>query len=113
MRKNVLLPERIANATSMGADITTADTTISYTDVVGYHLTWTGTPTGVFEVQATVNGTDWQALSLSPTPQATGAAGGTLISLNQIPYNKVRVFYDRTSGTGNLTVWIMTKQLGG
>ena len=113
MRKNVLLPYLVLNGGDMSGDITTADTTVTNTDVVGYHLTWTGTPTGVFEVQATVNGTDWQALSLSPTPQATGAAGGTLISLNQIPYNKVRVFYDRTSGSGSLTVWIMTKQLGG
>lgn len=110
-RKNVALPYQLLDGESMGASITSAATNVTYTDVVGYQLKWTGTPTGTFDVEATVDGTNWEALTLSPAPQATGAAGGTLINLNQVPYAQVRLKYTRTSGTGNLTAWVMTKTL--
>lgn len=110
-RKNVALPYQLLDGESMGASFTSAATNVTYTDVVGYQLTWTGTPTGTFDIEATVDGTNWEALTLSPAPQATGAAGGTLISLNQIPYAQVRLKYTRTSGTGSLSAWVMTKTL--
>lgn len=110
-RKQVSLPYQLLNGESMGASFTSAATNVTYTDVVGYQLKWTGTPTGTFDVEATVDGSNWEALTLSPAPQATGGAGGTLISLNQIPYAQVRLKYTRTSGTGSLSAWVMTKTI--
>lgn len=111
-RKNTSHSYPVITAGDMSGSLTSAETNVSYTDNVGYHAVWTGTPTGTITVEATINGTDWDSLTLSPTISLTGAAGSTLISLNQIPYETVRLKYNRTSGTGTLNVAVMTKTIG-
>lgn len=111
-RKSVSHSFPVVTAGDMSGSITSAVTNVSYTDNVGYHCVWTGTPTGTITVEATIDGTNWDSLTLSPTISLTGSASSTLISLNQLPYESVRLKYNRTSGTGTLNVVVMTKSIG-
>ena len=119
-RKPVSHAYPVITAGDMGGSLTSAVTAVSYTDNVGYNVIWTGTPTGSITVEATIaldadvtNGTaTWNSLTLSPTVSTGGAAGSTLISLNQLPYSHVRLKYTRSSGTGTLNVTVMTKNIG-
>lgn len=106
----------------MSGNITSAVTNIQYVDNVGCELSWTGTPTGTFTVEVSVsyeqdsqgnviNAGSWNALTLNPTPTASGSAGSFYISLNQIEAPWIRIRYIRTSGTGVLTSYICTKEI--
>ena len=102
----------VITAGDMSGSLTSTVTNVAYTDNVGYHCVWTGTPTGTITVEATIDGTNWDSLTLSPTISLTGASGSTLISLNQLPYESVRMKYNRSSGTGTINVVVMTKTIG-
>jgi hypothetical protein len=121
-RKNILPKFKNITAGDMSANVTSAVTNIQYVDNVGIELSWTGTPTGTFTVEVSVsyeqdsqgnviNAGSWNALTLNPTPTASGSAGSFYISLNQIEAPWVRVRYIRTSGTGVLTSYICTKEI--
>lgn len=121
-RKNVLPKFKNITAGDMSANITSTVTNIGYVDNVGIELSWTGTPTGTFTVEVSVsyeqdsqgnviNAGSWNALTLNPTPTASGSAGSFYISLNQIEAPWIRVRYVRTSGTGVLTSFICTKEI--
>lgn len=107
----------ITNA-SMAGNVTSSPTDVQYSDNIGIQLVFTGTPTGTFFIQGSVNyderlGTgDWSNLKFSLDPAANGSADNHLINLNQIPYKKIRVFYSRTSGSGTLNGWIMKRMIG-
>jgi hypothetical protein len=111
--KNIIKPYKLVDAVSMGADVTSASVDVKYSDNIGVQLVFTGTPTGNFYVQGTIDGDTWTALDFGTIPTATGADGDHLLNMNNLPYQKIRIFYDRTSGSGSLTVWVMAKTLGG
>lgn len=111
-RKNLLPPYKIISAGDMSADITGPLTNVSTLDNLGIQLSWSGSPTGNFFIDATLDGgTTWTPLSLSPAPVASGGAGNWYVDLNQIAFSGVRVRYARTSGTGTLTAYISGKQV--
>ena len=109
--KNIIKPYHLIVDESMGADVTSDPVDVTYSDNVGIQLIFTGTPTGVFYVQGTIDGTNWSNLSFDSTPSASGADDTHLLNMTQIPYRKIRVFYDRTSGTGTLNAHVMAKTI--
>lgn len=121
-RKNILPKFKNITAGDMSGNITSVVTNIGYVDNVGCELSWTGTPTGTFSVEVSVsyeqdsqgnviNAGAWNALTLNPTPVASGSAGSFYISLNQLEAPWIRVRYTRTSGSGTLTGYIATKEI--
>jgi hypothetical protein len=111
--KNIIKPYKLVDAESMGADITSNSVDVKYSDNIGVQLVWTGSPVGNFYVQGTIDGSTWTALDFGTIPTSGGAAGDHLLNMNNLPYQKIRVFFDRTSGTGSLTAWVMAKTVGG
>lgn len=119
--KNTLGPVKIISAESMGADITGPATNIQWLDNIAIQLNFTGTPTGDFKIQGSsdhqeVNGVvtnegNWVDITLSPSPAAAGAANQILINMNLLSFPFIRIFYDRTSGTGSLDAWISGKAI--
>jgi len=111
-RRAIIGPYIIFNAASMGADITQGApyTTIDMVDKIGIDLDWTGTsPVGTFDVQVcylipnTTTFTTWRSLDFGSTISISGNAGNHQISIQDPPFQKLRIKYTRTSGTGNLT----------
>jgi hypothetical protein len=109
-RKNVLVPYRLIAAGNMAGDITSGVTDVQYLDNIGLQLIFTGTPTGDFFVDVSLDGgTTWTPLSLSPAPQATGGPGSLYVDINQISAPKIRVRYDFSAGTGVLNAYLCGK----
>jgi hypothetical protein len=85
---------------------------LSKMDNIGLEVTYSGTPTGVFEVDVSNSGINFYALTFSPVlTQPAGAAGGYAIDLNQLPFKYLMLKYTNASGTGTLTVYGQNKDL--
>lgn len=85
---------------------------ISRMDNQGLEITWTGTPTGVFEVMVSNSGLSFYALTFNPVlGQPAGAAGGYAVDLNQLPFTYMMLRYTNASGSGVLTVYGQQKDL--
>ena len=116
--KNATGPRLLVSGGDMSADYTSPIIDVQYADNVGLQLIFTGTPTGLFYIQGSINYDprtttgDWSNLDFSSAPEAAGAADNHLINLNQLPYKYIRVFYDRTSGSGSLSIYFMIRQVG-
>jgi len=111
MSTSILSPKQIITNGNMAlASITSTIIPITYQDNVGIEITWTGSPTGVIEVDASVGGTTYYALTFDPVlAQPAGSASGYLINLNQFPFAYFKVVYTRTSGSGTLNAYAMTR----
>lgn len=109
--KNIIKPHHLMVDGDMSGNLTSDAVDVTYTDNVGFQLTFTGSPTGEFSCEGTIDEVSWSALTFSSTPQATGSGDTHLLNVNQIPYKKLRVVYARTSGTGTLNVYVMSKGL--
>lgn len=110
-RKNVLIPFSIITSGDMSGDLTSTVSNIQYMDNIGIQLVWTGTPTGDFTVDVSVDQVTWTSLTLSPSPAATGAADNIYIDVNQISAPYIRVTYTATSGSGTLNAKITGKMI--
>jgi hypothetical protein len=109
--KNIIKPYHLMTDGDMSGNLTSNSVDVTYTDNVGIQLNFTGNPVGTFAVEGTIDESSWSELSFSSTPSAAGSADTHLLNLNQIPYKKIRVTYTRTSGTGTLNVYVMSKGL--
>lgn len=116
-RKNVAMPYHCITNGNMVGNITGLETDVTYLDNAAYQAVWTGTPTGSFIIEATVDGVTWSSLDPRDAdgnpPVAAGAAGNLVINLNQLPFKKIRFMYLAVSGSGTLNVYTMSKQIGG
>lgn len=119
-RKLIVKSFQNITAQSMGADITSVATDVSFLDNIGVFVKWaSANAVGVISVQGSINWDphlaigDWEDLTFDPAlAQPTSDSNTYLININQFPYPWIRVFYDRTSGTGTLDTWICSKSVG-
>lgn len=120
MASNSLLKTHLITAASMGASVTSAAFPCQFQDNIGIQLDWTGTPTGTFTVQTSVDHAQdaqgnisvaghWITLTLSTAITAAGSADDAYIDLNQLSAPWVRVVYTRSSGTGTLDCFVAAK----
>jgi hypothetical protein len=117
-------------AQSMTATFHTAPQKIMLSDNVGLFILWTGTPTGTFTIECSIdyqentfnpgdvtNTGNWTALTLPGTntniiptgDQPAGGSGSILANLNQLPFPWIRVTYTAGSSTGSCTCWLSAK----
>jgi len=123
MRKSNLLKfQNIVNGDMSQSSITSAVSNIEFLDNIGLQLVFTGTPTGTFSVELSIdyqqdqqgnviNAGTWTPMSFSITPVASGAAGSVYIDINQISAPWMRVKYTKTSGTGTLQGYLTAKMV--
>lgn len=125
-RKNTLKYTLFTTPQSLSASFVSPVTFIRNTDNVSYQIDVTTTnDSGTFTVQvsddysvgpdnAVTNPGTWVSLTLSGVPVVAGANDIIGISLNQLPYDAIRLSYTSTvSGTGTCTAIITSKQIGG
>lgn len=107
------------NSVSLASNQTSSATFVGYTDNHGIAISWTGTsPIGSLVVEVTNDVIDqpsitpsWIALDFGSAITISGASGNHLINVNQGPYHALRMRYVFTSGTGNLTAKLTSKQV--
>lgn len=102
-------------------------TSILYRDTISYQCSWTGIPTGAFDVQGsidynpgkpdsagTLNAGTWTSIPISPAFNATGSGGASfgLINLYSLGFAYTRIVYTNSTGSGVLGVWTSGKSWG-
>jgi len=97
------------------AVINSLEVNVESFDRVSIEATWTGTPNGTFDVQGASQvdssgvGVNFQPITLSSVPAATGAAGSHLIQLASLGVARIRLSYTNSSGAGSLNAWLTGK----
>lgn len=87
---------------------------VSRFDNIGLELVWSGTPTGAFQIMASVSGQNFTPLTFCSdfaTDQPIGASGSLLVNLNNYPFRYFMVQYTNVSGAGSLTGSAQMKDL--
>lgn len=120
-RKNQLPSYQSITDGDMSGNLTSDVTDIRYMDNISIQLVFTGTPTGAFSVEGSLdynrpdpttgvtNPGTWTAMSFTTPPVASGAAGTILLDLNQLSFPFIRVTYTAGSGSGTLQCWVSGK----
>lgn len=111
-RKLVTLPYSVlTNGDMSTASLTTDVVPIQYGDSVGFQLVWTGSPTGTFDVQGSLDQVTWTSITLSASISAAGSGDHALIDMFALSFPWIRVVYTKGSGTGTLNVLATVKNL--
>lgn len=87
---------------------------VSRMDTLGLELDWTGTPTGTFNIFASVSGASWKDVTASFLPTISnpaGSASDTLVGYKQYEYKYFLLEYTNASGVGVLTGYLQVKDL--
>ena len=104
----------ILSSATLDADRVSRPFEVSHCIYGAIHLVWSGTPTGVFRVQASNDavpaGTDPNALAYADltwididTEAVSGAAGSKIFRITDMGFRWIALQYDSTSGTGSAT----------
>lgn len=120
MAYNLLNPVKIFNDGDMSGNLTSIIVETKLQDNVGIQLHWTGTPTGTFSVEISIDHKEdvlgnvvvaghWVSLPLLPAIAAAGAGDDAYIDLNQLSASYVRVKYTRSAGSGTLNGFMVAK----
>lgn len=122
--KNVLPVCQIITSGNMSANVTSSILEIEFLDNIAIQLNFSGTPTGTFQVQVSLdynpgtggtvlNAGTWTALNLEDfnqdPPVASGSSGSIIIDLNQLSIPYLRVVYVAGSGSGTLNAFAFGK----
>ena len=91
----------------MSADVTSSAVDLSKVDGYAVFAKWTGAPVGTIKLEVGLDGQNYVEYPGSAT--AVNGAGDALWEVTTAFYDKVRVKYERTSGTGSLNVQINGK----
>lgn len=114
-KRGIIPPYRVFNAADLSGNLTQAApfTTIDSIDKVGMILEWAGaSPVGEFLIDVsylipgTTSFTAWQVLDFGSPIAITGNSGSHSISIQDPPFERMRLRYVRTSGTGTLTATV-------
>jgi hypothetical protein len=113
------LDKPVVFAASMATQIISPPTNINMQPGISYDLAWTGSPTGTFAVQVSntyrqsaggtvINAGNWNTLPTSSFtgtyPVPAGSAGNGFLDVVGTEAAWVRIVYNPSGGTGNLTV---------
>ena len=85
---------------SMGADVTSDVIELDQVTVIAVQNSWTGTPTGILYLQCRNDSSmPWTTVNAS---NLAGSSGDEMLNVDVAGCKEMRVFYDRTSGSGTL-----------
>lgn len=109
-RKNILPPYKSLSAGDLSqATVTSSATNIEGYDNVAVQINATGTPTGTFAIQASVDNVNWIDVDLPSAPTLSGSADQILVNMGDLAFPYLRTVYTRTSGSGSADVWVTGK----
>lgn len=118
MQKNILKVYKALSAANMASTITSPVTTIQWLDNIAIQFNFTGSPTGTFSVQGSLdydpntnNPGTWNSVTLDPVPVASGSSGSILINMDELAFPYLRVQYVPSGGTGSLDYFISAKEI--
>lgn len=112
-RKHIIRKFQVVSAGDMSGDVTSTATIAESLDELSYVAVWTGTPTGNLDIQVSNdNGTTWTALTITGVTQPSGSDGSHIFHITSLPFERIRLIYTASSGSGTLNVWMSAKSRG-
>lgn len=107
-------PIKLATGGSLAADYSSPEIVLDHIGMCAIQLVFTGTPTGTFKLQCSnVVDTDQNTVNtwtdVADSSQAVIAAGNHVWNFSDLGFNRMRVYYTRTSGTGSLDIRVYIK----
>ena len=121
-RKNIVQAFPLMTDEDMSGDITSAETSVKNLDKATVRITWDigSSPVGVVTVQALqekdnipVSDSDWFDVDFDATITIDNTETEHQILFETLPFDKIRLRYTRTSGSGTMNAKISAKQVGG
>lgn len=105
---NFLFNSNSITAASMGADATGTGLDVAEATHVAVQSVWSGgsTPVGLLLVQASNDDSTYTTID---SQAVSGDSGSLIYKASDVGYRYIRAFYDRTSGSGTLSVKISAK----
>lgn len=98
------------DAGDMSGAIVGPSTNVAFIDNITLVAEWAGSaPVGQVDVQVQNGNSAWSTLTLTPAFAISGASGNANAQITLGGFEKMRVIYTATSGTGTLTVWVAGK----
>lgn len=113
-RKNVILPHKIVDAQPLSASFKSVPINVQYLDNIGLMLKVTTTAnTGVFEIEASIDGVTYDVLTLTPAISPLAGVNDIItINLNQVPFSYIRISFTLGTGTnGSVDAFLTAKEL--
>jgi hypothetical protein len=108
--KRLLAPYLAISAGDLSqASITSVAVDTSYLDKLTLQFNCTGSPTGSFAVQVSLDKVNWFTLSIVPPLNLTGSAAVLGTVLDTYGWVWTRAVYTKTSGTGAVNMLIAGK----
>ena len=109
MQPNHILNSQIFSATSMGADATSTAVNINEVVTMAIQAVWSdgSTPVGVLILQVSNDGDTYTD---ADSQNVSGNSGSIIWNVERPGYGYVRLFYDRTSGSGTLNARLNGKR---
>ncbi len=130
--KAISEPQFVINSVSVSglSGVISSISNIKYKDSVSVQVVWTGSMQGVCTIDGSLNYSsgipiqgpfgansgDWVSLILSNNATSFNVGSSTLfpvlVNLNQLSFPYMRVTYTNSTGSGNISVYMMAKSLG-
>lgn len=130
-RKNQLTRFLVVNNESMASNIVSSVSDIQILDNIGFHLLFTGAPTGNFQIEVSVDYAEdtlknvtnpgewvpvvleyWNGAAITQDVSIPASVGSPIyIDLNFVSAPYIRCSYTATAGTGTLNAYITAKQI--
>lgn len=105
--RNTLPPYKSITAGDLSqASLTSSVTSIRFLDVVTMQFNCTGTPTGTWAIQVSLDNANWVTLTITPPLALVGAPAVLGAKLDIKGWSFIRAVYTRTGGTGNVTMFV-------
>lgn len=98
---------KIVTDASMGASVESEVVDLSKTNGYSIYAKWTGSPVGIVKLQASLDNVNF--VDIIDSSSAVSGAGDILWEVTTAFYDKVKLVYTRTSGSGVLNVQINGK----
>jgi hypothetical protein len=113
IKLNLLVSSNTTISPVMATDITSREVDVSQLDKATIHCSWAAGPAGEFQVEAQLHDSDsWFVLSSGSAWSVTASDSEAQIVLNEIPFNKIRLKWVADSGSGNLSAYMHSKNVG-
>lgn len=112
MSRKTTHPYVAFNAVDATISQTSAETTVLGVDKASYHIKFSTANTGTFVIQARNTDSDtWFEVSFG-VPLAITADTEALLSMHEMPFNKLRLVWNPSAGAGTMTANLVIKAVG-
>ena len=103
----------LLNQAAVSGVVTSDVYSLANEDSAAFMVSWSNgsSPVGDIALNISIDGVVWDDVDFGTTPTIAGASGQHILALNDVPFNRARVRWDRSSGSCDLLVKAVSKRI--